>query len=719
MGGVHMPLDIVRGKISNIVATKELIKIVEQHGNHECSETLYLGYPLSANAERTVTVDALLLSEKSGLIAFIFSKLQDTASIVEEQGELYYQLINTLTQYPSLRKGRSLAFEPHVISITPNKPDNDIEDGYILTTFSQLSQAISQIPAFDTSYYRVLVESLQKIASIKPRKKRENVKNSGSKGDIIKKIEKEIANLDQWQKKAALEIVDGPQRIRGLAGSGKTIVLALKAAYLHAQYPEWDIVVTYYTRSLWQQYRDLITKFVFEFSRDEPNWDKLHLFHAWGSQSEQGLYSEIARSIGQVPINFANAKLKYGREGAFSGICNELNQIMPKDYKPLYDLLLIDEAQDMPAPFFKLAYRCAKNPKRIVWAYDELQNLSSSIMPSIEEMFGSDENGKPLVELKNEPDEPMQDIILPVCYRNPPWALALAHSLGFGIYRDHLVQHFDALELWEDIGYKKDKGSLAFGKKVTLSRRPDATPNYFYELLNPQDVIKTRRFEDVDTQYDFIAKQIKKNITEDELDPDDILVIFPSVIYAKSQYQRFAQHLARYSISSMLAGVTNERDIFHIPGSISCSAIYRAKGNESPMVYIVNADCCYEGIELIKLRNTLFTAITRSRAWVRICGVGSAMDGLIAEIQRFIDKEYVLDFKIPTKTEMNKLRTINRERSASDTRKIEEAQKGVRTLLDLVAKGELDASQIPEFGSLMKLFLNSKAGGEDIDEEDE
>ena len=137
------------------------------------------------------------------------------------------------------------------------------------------------------------------------------------------------------------------------------------------------------------------------------------------------------------------------------------------------------------------------------------------------------------------------------------------------------------------------------------------------------------------------------------------------------------------------------------------------------MVYIVNADCCYEGIELIKLRNTLFTAITRSRAWVRICGVGSAMNGLIAEIQRFIDKEYVLDFKIPTKTKMNKLRTINRERSTSDTRKIEEAQKGVRTLLDLVAKGELDASQIPELGSLMKLFLNSKAGGEDIDEEDE
>lgn len=32
-----MPLDIVRGRISNIVATKELIEIVEQQGNHEYS----------------------------------------------------------------------------------------------------------------------------------------------------------------------------------------------------------------------------------------------------------------------------------------------------------------------------------------------------------------------------------------------------------------------------------------------------------------------------------------------------------------------------------------------------------------------------------------------------------------------------------------------------------------------------------------------------------
>lgn len=439
----------------------------------------------------------------------------------------------------------------------------------------------------------------------------------------------------------------------------------------------------------------------------------------WGSQSEKGIYSEIAHSIGLVPTNFANAKFKYGIDEAFSGICNELNKLVPDNFKPLYDLLLIDEAQDMPASFFKLVYKCVKKPKRIVWAYDELQNLSASIMPSIGEMFGFDENAKPLIELKNEPNAAMQDIILPMCYRNPPWVLTLAHSLGFGIYRDHLVQHFDALNLWEDIGYQKVKGSLAFGRKVTLSRRLNATPKYFYDLLKPEDVIKTKCFDDVDTQFDYIAKQIQNNIVEDELDPDDILVIFPSVISAKKQYQRFAQHLFRYSISSILAGVTNERDIFRIPGSVSCSTIYRAKGNEAPMVYIVNSDYCYDGIELIKLRNTLFTAITRSRAWVRIYGVGKTMLGLIDEIKKFLAKDYVLDYKIPTKKEMEKLRTINRDRNASETRKIEEAQRGIKSLLEMIEKGELDASQIPELGLLMKHYLNNRVSDEDIYEKDE
>lgn len=715
-----MAFDIVRGSINNIVATNELIDALNKlNQKQDIDGTLYTGYPLSANAENKVIVDALLISRKYGMVVFLFSDEAGSDKIIDQQGESYFQLTNTLTKYPSLRKGKVLAINPVVITILPDVPDGfTIESEYLVGTSKTIENALASAEQLDQRNYENLTEALQKISTIKPRKKRDNISIEGSKGSIIKSIEKEIANLDKWQKHAAFEIADCPQRIRGLAGSGKTIVLALKAAYLHVQNPNWEIVVTYYTRSLWQQYRDLISKFVLEFSGDDPDWNKIHLFHSWGSLSEQGVYSEIAKSVNFTPVNFANAKAKYGMNNAYSGICDELLHHIPLDYKPQYDVFLIDEAQDMPASFFKLAYKATIKPKRIIWAYDELQNLSSIKMPLIEEMFGLDDDGKPLVQLKNDPNEPQQDIVLPICYRNPPWALALAHSLGLGLYRKPIVQFFDDLSLWEDIGYKVEKGKLKFGSNVTLARRSDAAPKYFTELLSPEDVIVSMKFDNADSQYNWIAKEIERNINNDELDPDDILVIFPNAITAKKDYYEFTKYLNQRNISTNLAGVTNvDRDIFKITGSVSCSSIYRAKGNEAPMVYIVNAEYCFNGYELIKLRNTLFTAITRSRAWVRICGVREKMEGINSEIKHYIDHGYKLTFKIPNESEMAKSRTIHRERTEAESRKLEEASKGLKILIELASKGDLDPSQIPEYDILMQMFMKKKMS--ELDENDE
>ena len=52
-----------------------------------------------------------------------------------------------------------------------------------------------------------------------------------------------------------------------------------------------------------------------------------------------------------------------------------LHAMMETGGVQLYDAVLIDEAQDLPQPFFELVYRHLKEPKRIMWAYDELQNL--------------------------------------------------------------------------------------------------------------------------------------------------------------------------------------------------------------------------------------------------------------------------------------------------------------------------------------------------------
>ena len=140
----------------------------------------------------------------------------------------------------------------------------------------------------------------------------------------------------------------------------------------------------------------------------------------------------------------------YGGEGAFEGVFSELlSATAASSPEPIYDEILIDEAQDLPVSFFKLIYQMTREPKRIIWAYDELRKLSVAAIPTVKQQFGKDAQGEPIVRLVNSDDDPHQDIVLPVCYRNTHWALALAHGLGVGTSRQEgLVQSFDELSLW-------------------------------------------------------------------------------------------------------------------------------------------------------------------------------------------------------------------------------------------------------------------------------
>lgn len=694
-----MGIDIVRGIVNNITAANEAVSVISKFSDY--SGTLYLGYPLSSTNESVVTVDALLVTKEKGLTAIIFEN--DLNEPHDAQDLLYFQLTNTLTKYESLRRGRNSIVSPNIVSLFSESgyPESTVDNYFC--DINNLRKTIESLPDFDGQYYSVLCEALQKISSMKPKKKRKNVTKTNSKGAIIKQIEKEIANLDEWQKKAAFEIPEGPQRIRGLAGSGKTVVLALKAAYLHSQHPEWNIAITFYTRALSQQLKNMISNFSYEFIGDLPDWEKLHIVHSWGTDSEIGIYSEYAQKCNITPINYNAAKAKYGRTKAFEGVCCELLNQTIANVEPYYDAILIDEAQDMPISFFKLCYKIAKDCKRVVFAYDELQNLSSGLMPSVSEMFGVDDSGKPLVELINSETEARQDITLPICYRNTPWALTLAHCLGFGIYRkEGLVQLFNDLDLWEDIGYQVVNGQLGYAKDVTLKRKKSATPHYFESLIDKSDAIQTKVFSDIFEEYEWVAQEIKKNIEIDELDPDDILVIFPDAYRAKTQYSTFRDVLLNKGINSILAGVNADRDTFKIEGSITCSSIYRAKGNEAPMVYVINSEHCACGTEMITLRNTLFTAITRSRAWVRICGVSPVMEILEAEINKCISGSYELAFKIPTQSELEKMRLIHRDRTDSEKRELKETQIVIQKLTKALKRGDIDVSSIPEISALLE-----------------
>lgn len=713
-----MPLEVIQGEIRNRAAARDLaaqLRGIVQDG------TLYLGYPVLSTVDDRVQVDALLVSSDHGLAAFMLAdgvpdSDADWARVIDEQDRLYTLLESHLNRHEGLRSGRRLAVPLNTMTVFPVAVEAPEDEDRFFGSVDQAPAWVAGLAPIDSAIERRLQAALQRVTTIKPPKKRSSVEDPSSRGAKVKEMERAIANLDRWQNMAAIGSPEGPQRIRGLAGSGKTVVLALKAAYWHTQEPDWVIALTFHTRALYQQFENLATRFAFEHSSDAPDREHLRIIHAWGSRSQPGVYSTIALALGETPRDWAYAQGKYGRDEAFQGVCRELLELAQgQEVAPIFDAVLIDEAQDLPPEFFQLVYRFTKEPKRIVWGYDELQRLSESAMPTTDELFGTGPDGESLVNLESPPDAPPRDIVLPICYRNSPWALATAHALGIGVYRSEgVLQHPDEPDIWQDIGYNVVHGELEEGSRVTLERSRESYPPYFSDLLTPADAVVFESFPDEPAQDRWVAAQIATNLSADELEHDDILIVLPDAYRAKSRAPSLMRALRRHDIDSHLVGVNTSVDEVFLPGSIAIAQIYRAKGNEAPMVYAVDSQYAVSDYNAVTRRNTLFTAITRSRAWVRITGWGERVTTIGEEMSAVFDKGFKLDFTIPTAARLAELRHIHRDRRADEVAIARKATQGLTTFVEALDRGDVDIYDLPP-ELRTKLIMSLRRDGPDDD----
>lgn len=653
-------LDIIFGEYVDQDAVTNFVQAARQA---DFRGTLYIGYPVLTVDDEKIEYDALLVSRNMGIVVFdLYSLGQNPTDaalkeVVVHQEKLYAALYNRLNSFKELRKGRNLVVDIRTTSIHPIA-DSLTQDGETMVVglhrLAELEE-INSANQLDNSTIEHLNAAIQRISNLKPKKARSGVKGKNSKGAVIKEIEKKVANLDLWQKRGSIEYVNGPQRIRGLAGSGKTVVLALKAAYLHVKRPDWNIVVTFNTRSLYQQLESLITRFVFSQINEEPNWEKLKIMHAWGGSDKTGVYKEYCGATGVPYRDFGTASRLFGYDNAFKGACDEAASAGSGADLELFDMMLIDEAQDLPTSFFRIAYQSVKSPKRIVWAYDDLQNLSETQLASAKDLFGSKADGSAKVVLVNEHDMPQQDIVLPRCYRNPPWTLLSAHGLGFGVHRTPMAQMFTDPDIWSRLGYQAERGIIDFDEDVTVVRSPQSIPQFFSELLRPDDTLISHRFDSADAQYDWVCEKIKKLIEEDELEASDILIVLPNVRHSKSDSAQVLRALIKHGLRGHIPGQTSSRDEVFKEGSIAITHIYRAKGNEAPVVFVLNAEFCESNFGIKQRRNILFTAMTRSRAWTYLSGVGDRMDQINQELASIKLDGFSLDFRYPTKQEAQAL----------------------------------------------------------------
>ena len=697
-------VNIITGTTNKPVSSERLKKYFNVH--EEFDGVLYIGYPIIGTVEGAYPIDALWISKEKGLVVFNLIEGTSIDNYEEVQDDVFNKVEARLKGHRELINKRELQVSINIITFAPVASNLTVCEDYPICKEDDINTYINKISWNHPDYYEKLVSVLQSVSMIRKGKKKRDIKIPVSRGAKLQRLEESVANLDNAQGRAVIETVEGVQRIRGLAGSGKTIVLALKAAYLHAQHPDWKIAVTFNTRSLKGQFHQLINTFYMEQTCEEPDWNNLQIIHAWGSSSRiPGIYYNFCVNNELECLDFLTAKNLFGNANAFSGVCEKALGDATS-INPIYDAILIDEAQDFPVSFLRLCYSILGEPKRLVYAYDELQNLSLQSLPSPEEIFGNDKNGKPNVSFKFESDgTSKQDIILEKCYRNSRPVLVSAHALGFGIYREPdessdvgLVQIFEQQNLWKEIGYSVIEGELKDGKRVILARTESSSPLFLEEHSPIDDLVVFKSFETKEEQDSWVAKEIIKNIREDELCANDIIVINTNPFTTQEAVGAIRKILYDNRIQSHIAGVDSSPDVFFESDveSITFTGIYRAKGNEAAMVYVINADDCFQSnninilnSDVAKIRNRLLTAMTRSKAWVRVVGVGDPMEGLKKEFERVKDNKFTLDFVYPTEEQRKYLNIVNRDVSAAEKENIVRNRQNISSLINDLETGKI------------------------------
>lgn len=200
-------------------------------------------------------------------------------------------------------------------------------------------------------------------------------------------------------------------------------------------------------------------------------------------------------------------------------------------------------------------------------------------------------------------------------------------------------------------------------------------------------------------QDEWLIEQIKLNLNEDELKHDDIIVINPDSRTTRNNVGYIRSELFKQGIQNHLAGVDTSANIFFRTDnpSVTFTGIYRAKGNEAGMVYVINAhECNGEGQGLATLRNRLFTAITRSKAWVRVIGYGDKMIGLVEEFEKLKQKNFKLEFDYPTDELLQSLRIVHRDLSEEEKKKLDRGQQDAKNLANLLRNRILHIEDLPK-----------------------
>jgi superfamily I DNA/RNA helicase len=395
---------------------------------------------------------------------------------------------------------------------------------------------------------------------------------------ILSQEQQRLSNLD----------LDGkPRLVRGVAGSGKTIVLSnwlAKTARRMSAVPDARIWAVYANRSLHKLLRESI----------EGAWKGAGTFSEfpWQNVSLMHVKDVLAGLLPSVSLSMETFEFEYDRAAE-----EFLNRQEEATILPRCQALFIDEAQDMGPNTLRLLLSLVeqtnqedRNSRSAHIFFDNAQNIYGRKTPKWSE-FGLDMRGRSTIMRESfRSTQPITELAVNLLHRLSPESDLHDHkelvSLG-------LIERTDRVgEEWLRVRFNQVQGPKPFVQKFD-SRNEEVT---------------------------VLGNDIIRLVKKEGVAPADICLIYNGKSVARLLETKLASRLAEIGVA---LSVQTNRPFERQPNTLLVTTSHSFKGYDAEVVLIPCADQ-YTTQDGQILSANLYVAMTRARSLLGIYSLNSS-----------------------------------------------------------------------------------------------
>ncbi len=325
---------------------------------------------------------------------------------------------------------------------------------------------------------------------------------------------------------------DGHYLVRGVAGSGKTFVLANWAARVLAEHRADRVLISFFNKSL-------------------------------APLQEQHLKAALERQGLDVDTHFSRARICH---------VDELHS------DEQFDAVFVDEAQDMPAQKLRKLFLTSR--ERLTDGGRRLRRFFL-FMDDAQNVYGVKPIDDFKAELHHDLDFKGRVQVMKESFRSPRDLLDLAFNVVLDPHDEHHVAQPGMKEFLKE-------NELV---KAGLLHKPTALNGQLYrvdftERGGALPVVITA--DDKKHARDEMVRVVKRLIDIEQVKPRDILVVSPSAPI------NWAEALWKKDVSAKAFGGVNGHDLSEFPVGdfdfVRCTTLYSCKGHECPVVLFCGVD---------------------------------------------------------------------------------------------------------------------------------